>query len=190
MNDKTGKLIVIVAPSGTGKSTLIKDLKKEFPEMKESVSFTTRAMRQGEVDGVSYHFVTREIFEEKISKQDFLEWALVHGEYKGTDKRVIEETLASGTDLLFDLDVQGADSMRRIFGARPHIVFIEPPSVEELEKRLRGRNTESEEKIQTRLKNAREELARKNDYDYLVTNDSFDGAMNQLRTIFKKILGL
>jgi guanylate kinase len=188
MKKAPGKLIVIVAPSGTGKSTLITKLKQEFPELHESVSFTTRGMRPGEINGVSYHFVTRDLFEKKIATDDFLEWALVHGEYKGTDKKVIQHALENGIHLLFDLDVQGADSIRAIFGAEPKIVFIEPPSVDELEKRLRGRNTETEEKIQTRLSNARKELARKNDYDYLVTNDTFDNALKHLRSIFEEIL--
>ena len=189
MNDKKGKLIVIVAPSGTGKSSLIVKLKKNFSQLNESVSFTTRAKRQKELDGVHYNFISRNEFESKILSSDFLEWALVHGEYKGTSKSFVESELNKGRHLLFDLDVQGADSMREIFKDDARIIFIRPPSLEELEKRLRDRKTDSEESIIMRLSNAKTELKRCHDYNYLVTNDDFDMAFSQLSIIVNEILG-
>jgi len=189
LNDKKGKLIVIVAPSGTGKSSLIVKLKKNFSQLNESVSFTTRAKRQKELDGVHYNFISRNEFESKILSSDFLEWALVHGEYKGTSKSFVESELNKGRHLLFDLDVQGADSMREIFKDDARIIFIRPPSLEELEKRLRDRKTDSEESIIMRLSNAKTELKRCHDYNYLVTNDDFDMAFSQLSIIVNEILG-
>lgn len=185
---KSGNIIVVVAPSGTGKSSLIERVKKEFVSLKESVSFTTREKRDSEKNGIHYNFITREEFEAKIDSHDFLEWALVHGEYKGTSKSFVESQLSNGQDLLFDLDVQGADSIREYFKDRAKIIFIEPPSFEELENRLRSRNTESEDKINTRLRNAKTELERKNDYDFLVTNDVFDKAYLDLAKIIKSII--
>ena len=129
-------MIVICAPSGTGKSTLLNRLKAEYPELEWSVSCTTRPLRQGEVDGKDYHFISKDDFESQIGKNDFIEWAKVHSNYYGTSKKFVDEGLAKGRKMLFDLDVQGADSMKKIYGAEAHIIFIEPPSVEELENRL------------------------------------------------------
>jgi guanylate kinase len=185
---RKGKLIVIVAPSGSGKSTLITKLKVRFPSLQESVSFTTRAPREGEVNGKHYNFITLRDFEDKISKGDFLEYALVHRNYYGTSKSFVMEMLTSGADLLFDLDVQGADAMRSHFGTEAKIIFIAPPSLDELEKRLKKRGTETEEVIKIRLNNAAEELKKKNSYDYSVTNIDLKICEEELATIFQKIL--
>jgi guanylate kinase len=183
-----GKLIVIVAPSGTGKSTMIKRLKIDFPSIVESVSYTTRPMRVGEIDGKSYFFISREKFLSMRDEEEFLEWAEVHGNLYGTSKRFVEKSLINGTHLLFDLDVQGTDSFKNYFGSQASIIFISPPSVEELEKRLRHRGTENTQVINIRLTNARQELLRKNDYDYLIYNDDIESAYARLSEITQKIL--
>src|SRR5690606_29002189 len=139
-----GKLIVVVAPSGTGKSTLIKRLKRDLPQLEESVSTTTRPKRAGERHGEAYFFVDRNDFVAMKERGEFLEWAEVHGNFYGTSKRFVEGRLQSGKDLLFDLDVQGVDNMKKAFGDRARAIFIAPPSLDELERRLRGRATEKE----------------------------------------------
>lgn len=191
MNNKNvaGKLIVIVAPSGTGKSTMIKRLKQDFPSIVESVSYTTRPKRPGEVDGKSYFFVSREEFLKMKERNEFLEWAEVHGNFYGTSKKFVEDSLKEGKHLLFDLDVQGTDSLKSYFGDQANVVFISPPSVEELEKRLRHRGTENTQVINLRLMNAQKELLRKNDFDFLIYNDDIENAYKRLSEITQKILG-
>lgn len=183
-----GKLIVIVAPSGTGKSTMIKRLKIDYPTLLESVSYTTRPMRPGEIDGKSYFFIKIEEFLRMRERNEFLEWAEVHGNYYGTSKKFVEDSLNEGKHLLFDLDVQGTDSIRAYFGDKANIIFISPPSVEELEKRLRHRGTENTQVINLRLMNARKELLRKDDFDFLIYNDDIENAYERLSEITKKIL--
>lgn len=185
---KAGKLIVIVAPSGTGKSTMIKRLKEDFPSIVESVSYTTRPMRPGEVHGKSYFFISNEEFRAMRDNNEFLEWAEVHNNFYGTSKKFVEECLAAGRNLLFDLDVQGTDSMKAYFKEKANVIFISPPSVEELEKRLRHRGTESTQVINIRLMNARKELLRKNDYDFLIYNDDIEKAYKKLCEITQEIL--
>jgi len=189
MTKEQGKVIVIVAPSGTGKSTLISRIKKCFPEIRESISFTTRARRPAEIDGEHYHFITESEFKQKIQAEEFLEWAMVHGDYKGTSKDFVKSQIQTGSSILFDLDVQGADAIKNYFGNLAQVIFICPPSFEELEKRLRERKTESEEKIKIRLANAKRELARKEDYDYLVINDEIEKAFLDLKNTVGKIIG-
>lgn len=183
-----GKLIVIVAPSGTGKSTMIKRLKIDFPNLHESVSFTTRTMRSGEVHGESYFYISKEEFIKMRSGDEFLEWAEVHGNFYGTSKKFVEQSLIAGRHLLFDLDVQGTDSVKKYFGEKANAIFISPPSVEELEKRLRNRGTETTQIINVRLTNARSELKRKEDYDFLIYNDDIEDAYKNLSEITAKIL--
>jgi guanylate kinase len=186
--DFTGKLIVIVAPSGTGKSTMIKRLKVDFPTIVESVSYTTRPQRPGEVHGLSYFFISREEFIAKRDNNDFLEWAEVHGNFYGTSKEFVENCLREGKHVLFDLDVQGTDSMKLHFQDVANVIFISPPSVEELEKRLRHRGTENTQVINLRLMNARKELLRKEDFDFLIYNDDIENAYSRLKEITQKIL--
>lgn len=185
---KLGKLIIIVAPSGTGKSTMIKRLKNDFPSIVESVSFTTRPIRAGEVDGKSYYFISREDFLEMQKRDEFLECAEVHGNFYGTSKNFVKKSLEEGKHLLFDLDVQGTDSIKKYFGKEANAIFISPPSVEELEKRLRHRGTENTQVINLRLMNAQKELLRKNDYDFLIYNDDIENAYRKLYEITKEIL--
>ncbi|MFZ4714682.1 MAG: guanylate kinase [Bacteriovoracaceae bacterium] len=186
---KKGKLIVIVAPSGTGKSTLIERLKSDFPMLSWSVSCTTRNMRPGEVNGVNYHFITKEDFEHRIKKDEFVEWALVHSNYYGTSKAFVQAGLDQGLHLLFDIDVQGADNIKKAFGHNAHVIFIEPPSVDELKARLLKRATDPLHIIEERVNNAVKELERKGDFDHLVMNDDMDLAYKKLHTIFTKIIG-
>lgn len=183
-----GKIIVVVAPSGTGKSTLIKRLKEDFKNLNESVSFTTRTIRPGEIHGVHYNFIDVPSFKKKIDQGDFLEWAQVHSNFYGTSKQFVEDAVAAGKDLLLDLDVQGTDALKSHFKDAAKAIFIAPPSIEELEKRLRNRGTETEESINRRIGNAKKEILRQHSYDYRVLNDDFDRAYRILSNIVEEIL--
>lgn len=183
-----GKMIVICAPSGTGKSTLLNRLKADIPDLKWSVSCTTRPSRTGEVHGRDYFFIKVESFEEQISADEFIEWAKVHSNYYGTSKRFVTEGLLNDWKMLFDLDVQGADAMKKIYGKEAQVIFIEPPSIEELEKRLTARGTDAHHVIQERIKNARQELQNKHKYDHLILNDDVDRAYEKLKTVVQGIL--
>lgn len=185
---KRGKLVVIVAPSGTGKSTLIKELFKQIPELEWSVSCTTRPIRPGETDGVDYNFLSREEFLERRDNGEFIEWAEVHSNFYGTLKGFVDLGLDQGKKLLFDLDVQGCDAMKEIYGDEAKIIFIEPPTYEELERRLKDRGTDAIEVIEERLQNAKSELTRRNDFDFLVTNDELEKASSTLVGVVKQIL--
>ncbi|MBF0209083.1 MAG: guanylate kinase [Oligoflexia bacterium] len=185
---KMAKLIIIVAPSGAGKSTLISLLKKDFPQIKVSVSYTTRDMRKGEVDGKNYFFVTKDDFFSRRDRGEFVEWAEVHANYYGTSKIFIEKQLEQGVYVLLDIDVQGVDNIKKIFGQRAQAIFIAPPSIDELERRLKARGTDAPEVIARRVENAKKELLRKNDYDFLVTNEFLEESYNTLKNIVKSII--
>lgn len=167
----TGRLFVVSAPSGTGKTTLLKRVMNRLPGLAFSVSHTTRSPRSGERDGVDYHFVSRADFQVMIDRGLFLEHAEVHANLYGTSRAAIEQQLVAGIDVILDIDVQGASIVRRSGGPRATHIFISPPSLAELERRLRGRGTESEEMIAIRLQNAMIELAAAKDYEYLIIND-------------------
>jgi guanylate kinase len=186
--EKKGNIIVIVAPSGTGKSTLIKRLKLEFPSIKESVSYTTRPPREGETDGVSYNFVSVDEFTKMRDNNEFLEWAEVHTNFYGTGISFVESQLANGENVLFDLDVQGTDSLKNHFGDKAQVIFVAPPSVEVLKERLLNRGTETEDSMKIRLNNAISELTRKDDYDFCVINDDLEKAYMNLKDIVKGII--
>lgn len=184
----SGKMIVICAPSGTGKSTLLNRLKLDIPELVWSVSCTTRAIRNGEVHGKDYYFIKTETFEDQIANDEFIEWAKVHSNYYGTSKRFVTEGLAHNRKMLFDLDVQGADAMKKIYGDEVQVIFIEPPSVEELEKRLRNRGTDSDKVILERVENARKELMRKLDFDQIILNDDVEKAYQNLKSLVQRMI--
>jgi guanylate kinase len=177
-------LIVVSAPSGTGKSTILKRVLAEVPRLRFSVSHTTRAPRPGEQDGVQYHFVSYETFEAMIKADRLLEWATVHGERYGTARAEYDTACAAGQDLLLDIDVQGAAQVRDRFEDALS-VFILPPSAESLEARLRGRGHDPEASIKTRLKNARSELESYRDYDYVVVNDDLESCVHALQCIIR-----
>ncbi len=185
MNRKKGRIFVIVSCSGTGKTTLIQRLRQDIPDLKWSVSCTTRPQRTGEVDKQDYYFMSNEEFIQRKENNEFIEWAVVHSNYYGTSKRFIESGLINGELLLFDIDIQGADAIKDYYKDDATIVFIAPPSLEELEKRLRGRGTDRDEVIRERLSNAQKELRKQNDYDHLVINDDLEIAYKELNNIIK-----
>jgi len=173
---------VISAPSGSGKTTLVQKLIRSFFDLRFSVSYTTRGPRGAERDGVDYHFVTRDEFQEKIRKGEFLEWAEVHGNLYGTSKVETERIRTGGQDILLDVDVQGADQVRK---AEPEAVtmFVMPPSFQVLEERLRGRKQDSPEVIEGRLAGARREIDRYRDYHYVLVNDGIEETAELLKSI-------
>lgn len=179
----TGRLFVISAPSGTGKTTILRQLMRRIAGLVFSVSHTTRAPRPGERDGVEYHFVSHDEFLRMRDKAMFLEWAKVHDNYYGTSRQGIIDQLENGLDIILDIDVQGAEIIRRTSGLAASHIFISPPGLRELEKRLRSRGTESEESIETRLKNARIEMQSAVVYDYIVVNDVLEEAVELLVAI-------
>lgn len=177
-----GKTFIICGPSGVGKGTVVSRLMEADPTLYFSVSATTRAPRAGEADGVHYHFLTREKFQEWIDAGDFLEHAQFVGNFYGTPRRYVDEAMDQGRDVLLDIEIQGAEQIHR---KRPEAVriYIAPPSWEELERRLTGRGTEDGEKIRSRLARGREEFAAARDFDYLVINDTVDHAVAEIRAI-------
>lgn len=180
--DRKGILYVISAPSGAGKTSLCREIMRLIPAMDQSVSYTTRSMREGEQEGVDYHFVTPEKFEQMVAADDFAEWAEVHGNRYGTAKKTLQEAMRAGRDVLLDIDIQGAAQLRQgdLDGV---FIFILPPDLQELRKRLEGRNTDSDAVIERRMANARGEIARATQFDYLVVNDVFEEAVKKIRAI-------
>jgi guanylate kinase len=182
-------LIVVSAPSGAGKSTLCTQLLKTHPDrVALSISSTSRAPRGQESHGNEYFFYTHEEFTTQLDQQKFVEWALVHGNYYGTSRETLENFWNQGRHVLLDIDVQGAESLRKEYPGRTFTVFIAPPSLEELERRLRNRGTENEEAIQKRMKNASEEMKRKGEFDLVLVNDVYDSAYQQLEEVVFKFM--
>ena len=177
-----GTLFVVSAPSGAGKTSLCRGLLEEFPGLRLSVSYTTRAKRVGERDGVDYLFVDPEKFQEMVSRGAFAEWAVVHGNSYGTAKETLDSARDRGEDIILDIDCQGAAQLKDNY-QEGVFIFILPPSLEELEKRLLGRNTDSSEVITTRIENARREIAEASWYDFIIINDHFETALDELRAI-------
>ena len=185
MNSHKGKLVIISAPSGTGKGTVISRLLESCPECVFSVSATTRTPRPGEKNGIEYFFLTHERFREMISSDDFLEYAEYIGEFYGTPSKPVNEYLDSGKTVILDIEVQGA---KQVMLKKPDAItiFIVPPSMKELENRLRRRGTDSEEKLAARLKRANQELEEQNHYDHIVVNDSVYRAANEIMKIVNR----
>jgi guanylate kinase len=175
-------LFVVSAPSGTGKTTVVERLVQIVPDLALSRSYTSRAARPGEADGVDYNFVSRSRFEQMIAADAFLEWADVFGNFYGTCGADAEAHLATGRDLVLVIDVQGARQVRRRF-ADTVGVFVMPPSFAVLEQRLRGRSKDPEEAMQRRLATARAEVAAFTEYDYVIVNDELDACVDRLRAI-------
>jgi guanylate kinase len=180
-----GKLFVITAPSGAGKTSLIDAVMREDPSLRISVSYTTRAPRAGEQDGVDYHFVDESAFRRMRERGEFLESAEVHGNHYGTSRQVILDAVARGEDMILEIDWQGAQQVRRLY---PDCVgiFILPPSIEELERRMRARAQDADAVIRRRLENAREELTHAGEFNYVIINKDFETARRELAGIIQR----
>lgn len=180
---RSGVVLVICAPSGTGKTTLIKRLIEEFPQIRYSISCTTRAPRPGEVDGRDYHFLSPEDFQVRRAEGHFAEWAEVHGNFYGTPMAPTLDMLQQGRDIVFDIDVQGAAQLRLALSQGIY-AFIFPPSMQVLEERLRGRSSDDAEAIARRMDNAVREMREAHWFDAWIVNDDLDAAYNQLRAVY------
>ena len=185
MKPKRGNLFIISAPSGAGKTTLAKAVLQQFRDMLYSISYTTRKPRAEEQDGVDYHFVSKQVFKKGIKKSRWAEWAEVYGNYYGTSAEFIEKSLSSGCDILLDIDVQGTLQILKYY---PDCVtiFILPPSMTALRKRLEMRGSDSKAVIERRLVNARTEMAQKKMYRHIIVNEKLSEAIEELSAIFKK----
>jgi guanylate kinase len=180
----SGTLYILSAPSGAGKTSLVKALIDSMPGVRVSVSHTTRAMRPGEVDGVNYHFTSREQFQEMLGRGDFLEHAEVFDNFYGTSQRWLEQTLAEGHDLILEIDWQGAQQVRRLM-PQAKSIFILPPTQEALRQRLTNRGQDNDEIIERRMRDAVSEMSHYIEYDYVVINDDFGTALDDLKAIFR-----
>ena len=184
MSASSGTLYIVSAPSGAGKTSLVKALIDSMPQVRVSVSHTTRAMRPGDVDGVNYHFVERERFLGMLEQDEFLEHAAVFGNLYRTSQRWVEHTLAEGFDLILEIDWQGAQQVRRLMpDARS--IFILPPTQQALRQRLTNRGQDSDEVIERRMREAVSEMSHYVEYDYLVINDDFAHALDDLKAVFR-----
>lgn len=179
-----GNIFVVTAPSGAGKTTLVAALLAADQQIKLSVSYTTRAPREGEVDGKNYHFVSREAFIAMLQRGEFLESAEVYGNFYGTSQLWIQQQLDAGNDILLEIDWQGAQQVRKLF-PRAIGVFILPPSLQVLEQRLRGRGTDSEESIAKRMASAREEITHVDEFDFVIVNEVMDEAIQDLISVVR-----
>jgi guanylate kinase len=177
-----GTIFIVSAPSGAGKTTLSNQLLEVLPDMGLSVSYTTRLARAGEVPGKDYHFVPQAVFEQMREAGEFAEWAEVHGRLYGTPRRTLEKQIQRGQDVLLDIDVQGAVSIKRSFRSSV-LIFVLPPSLDELRRRLAARGTDRADTIRRRLANARREMQEIHRYDYAVINRSVDEAVSKLKAI-------
>lgn len=184
LQPKRGLLLVVSSPSGAGKTTLCHRLIDEFPNVVFSVSYTTRPKRRGEEDGVDYHFVDDATFQKMVADGEFAEWAEVHGHRYGTTVQTVRQALEGGKHVLFDIDYQGGRQIKAKFENEAVLVFVLPPSLEELERRLRQRATDSPEVIERRLRKAHDELKQYGLYQYLIVNDDLLRAYDRLRAIY------
>ena len=183
MYRKNGVVLVLSGPSGAGKSSLIDKIADDIGDYYFSISTTTRPIRDGEKDGVHYHFVSVEEFKKDIDENNFLEYAIVHGNYYGTSLKPVREALNFGKLVIFDIDVQGNTAVNNRLGDITTSVFVTPPTLSELKNRLQNRSTDSQEVIDTRIKMAKREVQRISEYDYLIINDDLDMAASVLRQI-------
>ncbi len=188
MTSGRGKLIVISAPSGSGKTTIANALLRRHPEFMFSVSATTRAKRPNEKHGKHYYFLTKEEFKQAIEKNELVEWEEIYGNFYGTLKHVVDEALTQGKIVLFDVDVNGGLSIKKQYPEDAVLIFIKPPSLEDLKKRLQRRNTEDDAQLKHRLDRVPMELDRGLLYDYSVVNDDLNKAIDEVDEIVKKAI--
>ena len=188
MNSK-GPFVIVSGPSGVGKTLFVKTSLKKFPQYSNTISYTTRSLRKGEKDGDFYCFITREQFETLKSQGELLEWATVHNEFYATSKKEVERLWQEGKAIIKDIDVQGYRSIKKIF---PHSVsiFIYPPSINELKKRILKRDFSAKENIEERLSIAVQEMAQGREYDFKIVNDSFEEAWEEFQKILAQSLKL
>ncbi|TKI68426.1 guanylate kinase [Sulfurimonas crateris] len=183
MNHRSGAILVLSGPSGAGKSSLLNEVIGDIGECYFSISTTTRPIREGEINGVHYHFVDEAEFKKDIEEEFFLEYAFVHGNYYGTSIKLVKEALKDGKLVIFDIDVQGNATIINRLGDITTSVFISPPTLSELKKRLEARSTDSQEVIDRRIDMAKREIQRISEYDFLIVNDDFAQAAATLKTI-------
>ena len=187
LNQIKGKLIVFSAPSGAGKTTIVKKILKEFPQIIFSISATTRPKRDSETNGLEYFFLTESDFKEKIENDEFIEWEKFYDYYYGTLKSFITGNLEAEKPVLLELDVKGALTIKRLY-PYAHLIYISPPSFDELVKRLRQRNTENESDFVKRVVRAKMELGLKDQFDYVIENAELETAIKESKSLVKKIL--
>ena len=185
MNHQSGAILVLSGPSGAGKSSIINEIIYDIGECYFSISTTTRPIREGESDGIHYHFVSEEEFKKDIEEDNFLEHAFVHGNYYGTSIKPVRKALREGRLVIFDIDVQGNSAVTNRLGEITTSVFVSPPTLSELKRRLENRSTDAKEVIDRRVNMAKREIQRISEYDYLVVNDDLEVAAETLRLIAK-----
>ena len=185
----TGKVIIVSAPSGAGKTSIVKHVLQFLPELRFSTSATTRKMREGEVNGQDYHFLTVDDFKKGIERDDFLEWEEVYAnQFYGTLKSEIERIWNEGKTVIFDVDVKGGLNIKNYFGDNALAIFVEPPTIEELENRLRKRGTETEESLRKRVEKAEYELSFAPKFDRVILNDDLDTAREEMLQTIREVL--
>ncbi len=187
MKNKKGVIIAISAPSGTGKTTILKEILRDIPELVFSVSATTRKKRDDEIEGVDYFFITEDEFKKKIERNKFVEWEKFYDYYYGTYKSFIEDNINTGKSVIAEIDVKGALSLKKIY-PESVLIFIYPPSFDELEKRLKKRNTENDSDFKKRIERAGMELRLKEKFDYFVENKVLDKAILETESLIQKII--
>jgi guanylate kinase len=187
LDNQKGEIIAVSAPSGTGKTTILKSILQDFPELVFSVSATTRKKREYEKEGVDYFFLNESEFENKIRNNEFVEWEKFYDYYYGTYKSFIEDNINNGKPVIAEIDVKGALSLKKIY-PQSVLIFIYPPSFEELKSRLKKRKTEGNDEFNKRIERAEMELRQKDKFDYLVENNDLETAILEIKSLIKKII--
>jgi guanylate kinase len=187
LKNKKGAIIAISAPSGTGKTTILRRILSDFPEIVFSVSATTRKRRKNEVEGVDYFFISEEEFKKKIQNNEFVEWELFYDYYYGTFRDFIENCINNGKSVILEVDVHGAVEIKRIYPDAV-LIYIAPPSLEELRVRLKKRQTENEEDLKKRIERAKMELSHRDKFDYFIVNNDLNTAYNEIKNLIGKII--
>ena len=187
MNKQNGVIIAVSAPSGTGKTTIVKKILSDFPELVFSVSATTRKKREYETEGIDYFFIPEEEFKAKIEKGEFIEWEKFYDYYYGTYKSYIEENISNGKSVIIEIDVKGALQLKKLYPDSV-LIFIYPPSFDELVRRLTNRQTENETDLKKRIERAKMELSLKDKFDYFIENDDLEKAISETESLIEKII--